>query len=176
MGTANRPNEPPMPEALAYFITWTTYGTWLPGDERGWVLRGRGFQIPNPIRQQKAREKMTETECVLDTKQRRVVEATVAKHCTRRKWELHAVKCRSNHVHVVVTAPCAPETARDQLKAWCTRKLREFEAEIRPDAAIREKWWTERGSCRSIYDKTSLEAVVLYVLVGQDRKGRDTVH
>ena len=23
-------------EPLAYFLTWTTYGTWLPGDERGW--------------------------------------------------------------------------------------------------------------------------------------------
>jgi hypothetical protein len=22
-------------EPLAYFLTWTTYGTWLPGDERG---------------------------------------------------------------------------------------------------------------------------------------------
>ena len=22
-------------EPMAYFITWTTYGTWLPGDERG---------------------------------------------------------------------------------------------------------------------------------------------
>jgi len=22
---------------MAYFITWTTYGTWLPGDERCWV-------------------------------------------------------------------------------------------------------------------------------------------
>ena len=22
-------------EPIAYFITWTTYGTWLPGDERG---------------------------------------------------------------------------------------------------------------------------------------------
>ncbi len=30
-----RENEPPMPEPLAYFLTWPTYGTWLPGDERG---------------------------------------------------------------------------------------------------------------------------------------------
>jgi hypothetical protein len=27
----------PMDEPLAYFLTWTTYGSWLPGDERGWV-------------------------------------------------------------------------------------------------------------------------------------------
>lgn len=29
-----------MSEPLAYFITWTTYGTWLPGDPRGWVKEG----------------------------------------------------------------------------------------------------------------------------------------
>ena len=39
--TTTRPNEPPMPEPLAYYLTWTTYGTWLPGDERGWVWRGK---------------------------------------------------------------------------------------------------------------------------------------
>ncbi|MCA9023576.1 MAG: hypothetical protein KDA86_00045 [Planctomycetaceae bacterium] len=25
-----------MSEPLAFFLTWMTYGTWLPGDERGW--------------------------------------------------------------------------------------------------------------------------------------------
>ena len=27
----------PLGEPLAFFLTWTTYGSWLPGDERGWV-------------------------------------------------------------------------------------------------------------------------------------------
>ena len=35
--TRRRDCEPPLPEPLAYFLTWPTYGTWLPGDERGWV-------------------------------------------------------------------------------------------------------------------------------------------
>jgi hypothetical protein len=30
---------------------------------------------------------------------------------------LHAVSCRSNHVHVVVTADRHPDDVRDQLKA-----------------------------------------------------------
>ena len=37
--------------ALAYFITWTTYGTWLPGDQRCWVLHGKGLQLPDLIRE-----------------------------------------------------------------------------------------------------------------------------
>ncbi len=45
---SGRECEPPMPEALAYFLTWTTYGTWLPGDERGWVQYSMGCSYPIP--------------------------------------------------------------------------------------------------------------------------------
>ena len=33
-------------EPLAYFLTWTTYGTWLPGDERGWNRKGAPEILP----------------------------------------------------------------------------------------------------------------------------------
>ena len=33
--TRRRDCEPPLPEPLAYFLTWPTYGTWLPGDGSG---------------------------------------------------------------------------------------------------------------------------------------------
>ena len=76
-----RPNEPPMPDPLAFFLTWTTYGTWLPGDERGWVWKGKGFQLPEPDKERAARERMTEPPCTLDDQQRHVVEETITEHC-----------------------------------------------------------------------------------------------
>ena len=93
-----RPHEPPMPEPLAYFLTWPTYGTWLPGDERGWVLYGKGSQPADPVRKLEAEARMTEDVCILDQEQRRVVEKTIADHCRIRGWELHVVNCRSNHL------------------------------------------------------------------------------
>jgi hypothetical protein len=37
-------------EPLAYFPTWTTYGTWLPGDDRGWRRKGEPEGQPaNPF-------------------------------------------------------------------------------------------------------------------------------
>jgi len=42
-------NTPPLPEPLAYFLTWTTYGTWLPGDERGWVRRPGNSNLPELV-------------------------------------------------------------------------------------------------------------------------------
>lgn len=52
-------------DPLAYFITWTTYGTWLPGDPRGWVEYHHGHQLPDPILELESRMLMTEDACRL---------------------------------------------------------------------------------------------------------------
>ena len=175
---SGRECEPPMPEALAYFLTWTTYGTWLPGDERGWVQYRSGMQLPDPIVEREAAARMTEDACRLDHEQRRLVETTITEHCRVRGWTLYAVNCRSNHVHVVVAADRHPKDIREQFKAWCTRRLKGLEQERscpgsahpspQPEQRIREKWWTERGSGLYINDEEGLEAVIHYVRDAQD--------
>lgn len=163
-----RPCEPPLPDPLAFFLTWTTYGTWLPGDERGWVKQGAGFQRPDPERKFQAELCMTEEACILAPDQRRVVEETIAEHCRIRGWKLHAVNCRTMHVHVVVTADRDPEVVRDQFKAWCTRKLKALQQSHSSfKQRLRRKWWTERGSERYLNDEESLEAAIHYVLEAQ---------
>ncbi|HUY91965.1 MAG TPA: hypothetical protein VMV10_24710 [Pirellulales bacterium] len=167
-----RANEPPLPDPLAYFLTWPTYGAWLPGDERGWVEYRKGWQLPDPIVKREAEARMTEDACVLDPEQRQLVEKTIADHCRIRGWKLHAVNCRTNHLHVVVTAPVAPKQVQIQLKAWCTRRLKELECGRRGiasgDLSMRQEWWAERGSRRWINDEDSLEAAILYVRDAQD--------
>jgi REP element-mobilizing transposase RayT len=157
--------------AIAFFSTWTTYGTWLPGDQRGWFKRGEGYQAPNPLREFEAALRMTERAITFDKEQRHLVEKTIADHCRIRKWLLHGVNCRSNHVHVVVTAPNrAIEVPREQFKAWCTRKLKERERPLLADGriAVREDWWTERGWDEYIDDEKSLLEVIAYVCDGQE--------
>jgi REP element-mobilizing transposase RayT len=148
--------------AIAFFSTWTTYGTWLPGDPRGWYQRGHGLQEPDALRQFEAALRMTESAVTLDPDQRRLVEKTIADHCAIRSWDLHAVNCRSNHVHVVVTAPGREiEVPREQFKAWCTRKLKDRERLL--TLAVRENWWTERGWDEYIDDVDNLAIVIAYV-------------
>jgi REP element-mobilizing transposase RayT len=155
-------------DPLAYFLTWSTYGTWLPGDERGWNRKGEAdIQRANPLFVEMARSRMKEPDFRLSADDRRVVEVTIRDHCRVRKWFLHAVNARSNHVHVVVTAArYQPETGRDQFKAWCTRRLKEA-------GATRTRFWTEGASCRWINQEDDLEAVVLYVVEAQDRKSQE---
>lgn len=101
---------------------------------------------------------MTEDACSLSPRDRAIVEAQVAETCEHRGWLLHAVNCRSNHMHVVVSAP--GKTARKvriDIKAWCTRRLKE-----RSDPN-RQRWFAERGSQRHIFDEDSLASAIQYV-------------
>src|SRR5437016_11356585 len=112
-----------MSEPIAYHITWRTYGSWLPGDARKWVKHNiLGIQVPNAPLEEHAKSMMNEPEVALTETQRQIVEATIRDHCRFRKWTLHAVNARSNHVHVVVSADIHPDQVMAQLKAWCSRR------------------------------------------------------
>jgi REP element-mobilizing transposase RayT len=153
--------------AIAFFSTWTTYGTWLPGDPRGWYQSGRGLQEPDALRRFEAALLMTEEALILDMDQRRLVEKTIADHCLIRKWIMHSVNCRSNHVHVAVTAPDRSiELPREQFKAWSTRRLKNLE-QARGSSVVRENWWSERGWDVYFDDEDALANVNDYILDGQ---------
>jgi len=161
-----------MDDPVGYFLTWVTYGTWLPGDTRGWVEYGRGWQLPDPIRELEAAARMTEDACRLNAEQRDAVQRQIAETCQHRGWDLHAANCRSNHVHVVVSAGDAPpKKIRADLKAWAARCLKQHASALADASGYdrgRENWWAERGSIRFLYDESSLEAAILYVTEGQD--------
>ena len=157
-----------MDDPIAFFLTWPTYGSWLPGDPRGWIEYHHGWQMPDQVLLLEAQCKMIEDACVLSGHERALVEAQVAETCAYRKWLLHAVNCRSNHIHVVVSAPnTKPEKICADIKAWCSRRLKE---RANPK---RENWWAERGSRRYIFHEDQLEQVILYVREAQDRKHLD---
>jgi hypothetical protein len=115
---------------------------------------------------------MSEDACILDGVQRELVAKTIHEHCRIRHWILHAVNCRTNHLHVVVTADRLPDEVRVQFKSWCTRRLKDLERQrqrtLEPIYPVREHWWAERGSRRFINDDESLTAAILYVRDYQD--------
>jgi REP element-mobilizing transposase RayT len=151
-------------DPLAFFITWTIYGTRLQGDARGWRLRGHGHQPPQPRLEQWHSERLKHPVILLSTEQRAIVEAECRRHCTYRNWRLWEVSARTNHVHVVVTAPnYSGKQVRDQLKANCTRGLRE-----RWEVFRNRPVWAAAGDWECINSENDLEAVCMYVREGQD--------
>ncbi len=154
-----------MVDPIGYFLTWVTYGTWLPGDARGWVEYQHGWKLPDPVREFEAAARMKEDACRLTKDQRTAVEQQIRETCRHRGWDLYAANCRSNHVHVVVSAAgIRPKKIRTDLKAWATRRLiQEFDRG-------RKNWWAERGSIRFLFDEDRLDKAIEYVNEAQDKK------
>jgi REP element-mobilizing transposase RayT len=146
---------------LAYFITFGTYGTWLPGDERGSVDREHAeyntdFLPPDSDQQEEARRRMAAPAFVLDAPSRTVVLCAIREVCTHRGWLLHAAHVRTNHVHVVVTAEAPPEKVMNDFKAYASRALNT----TRPDA----KRWRRHGSTKYLWTEEQCIDAIDYAL------------
>lgn len=157
-----------MNDAIALFITWTTYGTWMPGDARGWRKRKTGHQLPKPLLAEWCRKQMKGEAVLLAPRDRATVEQACRAHCEHRGWQLFAVNARTNHVHVVVVADESPQAVKDQLKANCTGALRHQERPLNV-----QRTWTKGGDCQILDSEDDIEAAVIYTLDGQDRVGRE---
>ena len=154
-----------MSEPLGYFLTWTTYGTWLPGDERGRVKKSQfGVQEPDPRIRAVASDNMSEPAVILTPKQRVIVDGVIVDHRRIRRWVLHARNVRTNHVHVVLTANRDPKTVREQLKAWGSRRLSDHAGLQGEGKDGRRRWWTEGGDDVWIRSEERLQEVIHYVL------------
>jgi REP element-mobilizing transposase RayT len=152
---------------LAYLITFTPYGAWLHGRAPGSVDRehnipGTPFLPQDEQVEHEMRAAMRQEPYLLDQLRRQVALRTIKEVAAHRKWNLWAVHVRSNHVHVVITAPCNPEKVTADLKAWCSRRLREACNE----SSDRDRW-TQHGSTRYLNDEESFHAAVKYVIDDQ---------
>ena len=156
--------------ALAYLLTFSTYGTHLPGSEKGWVDAKRCSVVGSPIRQydfrreEYWRSRLNEHPYVLDSQARLLTLEAILAVCRHRRWIPHAVHVRSTHVHAVISGQVTPERIISDCKSYATRALR-------PTAAVdRRRYWTKHGSTRYLWGQTSLRAAVSYVLDGQGAK------
>lgn len=157
-----------MAEPLAYLITFRTYGTWLPGDDRGTVddehnRRGTPRLPPEPLRESRARREATHGVIVLAPAMRACVADAIRRVCEFRGWRLFALNARTNHVHVVASAAHTPERVMNDFKSWATRGL--------CAAGLRARGvptWSRHGSTRWINTNASLQSAIDYVLLCQD--------
>lgn len=155
---------------IAYLITWSTYGSRLQGDERGWRIRVHGSERKSQPRLKAwHRGRLRHEVRTLTKSERAQVEAEIARVCEWRGWKHWACSARTNHVHTVVTAPGQDGVkVREQLKANCTRVLRETSHTYRNRPV-----WSKHGDIQYLDTEADLEAAILYVTHAQDRKHLD---
>ena len=87
-------------QPLAYLITFTCYGTWLHGDERGSVddkhnKYGTEFLAPDQVLKTVCRDQMDKSPVFFDPHERDLVEKTIREVCQYRQWHLQAINVRT---------------------------------------------------------------------------------
>jgi hypothetical protein len=155
--------------ALAYFITFTTYGIWLPGSAKGLgsVDRdhnayGTPFVEPDADRERAAREAMVQPPYVMGAPEREVVCSAIVGLAREKGWHVWAAHVRSNHAHVVITAERDAGRLMSDLKARASREL----TRAGFGGADRRRW-TRHGSTRHLFRDEEVAAAVRYTLDGQ---------
>ncbi|MFN6963678.1 MAG: transposase [Pyrinomonadaceae bacterium] len=153
---------------LAYLITFRTYGSWLPGDERGSIDRFNNKYLaprvaPNPILERQHRKKLKSNPVILNAAQRSVVDAAIREVCEHRDWILRALNVRTHHAHAVVSiGPLKPFRALNAFKAYSTRRLREHDCWTYAHSP-----WVAGGSERWLWTEDDVFRACDYVVNGQ---------
>jgi REP element-mobilizing transposase RayT len=153
--------------ALAYFLTFRTYGTWLHGDERGSVDRQRNrFATPmlpeNRSWRSHQEELLQQPPVVFSERQRHVCQQAMVETCRYRRWTLRAINVRTNHVHVVLSADVLPERVMNDLKAYATRALRRSKL-----VGDTQRVWSYHGSTRLLYTPDRVQQACIYTVEQQ---------
>ncbi len=147
------------PALWGMHLYWHTYGTWLPGDPRGWHRRGSsGACAPDEVIHARCRERMTHAPTILSLAQRQFVSESFRETCARRDWPLHAMVVLREHVHVVLHADMPPGDATAQLKRWATRTLRDARL-IARDQPV----WERSGGSRYLPSPGDVARAITYV-------------
>lgn len=153
-----------MNDPLAYFITFHTYGTWLPGREEGSVDdEHRQYGMPHlpadPEREQVANHNLKHEPFRMTREHAQSVLEAIIQTCKHREWILHAIHVRVTHVHVVVSSIQRAEKVMNDLKAYATRALRDQQL-----VSSEMKVWSRHGSTRYLWSEDQVAEKVAYTL------------
>jgi len=161
-----------------WLLTSHAYGTWLPGDKRGFVgwVEDPGNKLVKrnrpktatepgnaPLRQF-AQSQMKSDAIWFTSREAELLWEQFLETAAYRQWQLLAVAVLATHVHWVLGVPGDPdpEDLLRDLKAYGSRKLNQHSPR-----GHQTKWWCESGSKRKLSGDGSVLAAIRYVL-GQE--------
>jgi len=112
-----------MSEIIGYMLTWTTYGSWLPGDERGYVKDGQILSA-NPEVLQASKNRQKSPTITLNKQERKLVQQIILAEAERIGHEILALAVSNYHVHLVSRPHSeSVEDAVGRYKSITTRAL-----------------------------------------------------
>ncbi|MBX3432229.1 MAG: hypothetical protein KF847_02660 [Pirellulales bacterium] len=151
-----------MGTTLGTLLTFTTYGTWLRGDKRGWVDEGRVLP-PDPLLEVRDRARLKHDPYLFAPADAELAETAIGVALTARlSVSVLALYLGPWHCHAVVGA--TRQDVADVVK--CAKDAARYA--LRPGRPI----WTAGYDKRWCFDERSLAARINYVERHRRRDGR----
>jgi len=144
-----------MRKTLGYMLTWTTYGTWLQGDKRGYVKNGRILHKNEKLMKTNKESQANDT-VRLSPKQKNTVRAAIIKEAGVIGQRVLALAVCSNHVHLV--AQYIPKPVADIVAYYKKAGRLAIKA-----YGIDGKVWTKGYNKKFWFDPAALERKIKYV-------------
>jgi REP element-mobilizing transposase RayT len=144
-----------MARMIAFMATWTTYGTWLQGNKKGYVKNGITYDA-NPDLERANRESLKHDKINIPKSLRIMVKNAILNEAEAIGQKVYAITVCSNHVHIVVESidkRCGYSVGR--FKKAATEELRKF--------GYNDKVWTTGFDKRYCYSEQELEQKIKYV-------------
>ena len=144
-----------MPNTHGYMLTWTTYGTWLQGDARGFVKNGITYS-GDPCLEFVNKKAQIQPSIYLNKTQRRIVQEAIIKKAQTIKHTVRAIAVQKDHIHLVLNYIHIPIY---KIVAWhkttARRALKEY--------GFTGKLWTKGYDKRYCFDAETLQRRIEYV-------------
>ena len=144
-----------MRELIGYMLTWRTYGTWLQGDERGYVKDGEILK-PNPKLEKSNLSSLKQQIITLDPQRKITVQNAIVEEAKRIDHKIYAIAVCSNHVHIVAENNHTPiNQAVKRYKNVATAALKR--------TGLNAKLWTKGFDKRFCFTEKELKQKIEYV-------------
>ena len=159
-------------DSFAWLITWTTYGTWLPGDPRGNIspilLADGTYEkrkntpgvewAAGDERTMKRAAALQEFETTFLSRDDAIVAAeSIAEAAAKRGWRIVRGAVMASHVHVVVSDGGTDSSAISRVLKGVSQ------ARLSERAGASRRWWTTGGSERGLRGAQAIANGVDYV-------------
>lgn len=144
-----------MGRTVGYMLTWTTYGSWLQGEEKGWVKDGQR-QTGNANLKIINKRVLVKEVVVLSEKQQQIVYRAIFDKASELGHRIYSLAVCSNHIHLVggyIDIPISKIVGN--YKTAARHALNKY--------GHRGRLWSSGYDKRYCFDEVSLQSRIEYV-------------
>lgn len=140
---------------LGYMLIWTTYGSWLQGDNRGYVKDGKILEKNDSLRKENIK-KLKAGMVQLTHQEQKIVREAILNKAQTLGQKIYSMAVCSNHVHIVA------ERISESIEMVVSHYKNAARIALRANGFV-AKVWTRGFDKRFCFNQQQLKSRIEYV-------------